>query len=38
MNRYKTGRMRSVPARKGMVWGEEGWIDEEEIAHRRPDD
>jgi len=35
---YKAGRMRTVPARRGMVWEEEDWIDEDETAHRGPDD
>ena len=35
---YKAGPFRKVPGRKGMVWEEEDWIDEEETSHRGPDD
>jgi hypothetical protein len=35
---YKAGRIRTVPGRKGIIWEEEDWIDEEETAHRGPDD
>ncbi|RQW04537.1 hypothetical protein EH223_07110 [candidate division KSB1 bacterium] len=35
---YKAGATRKVPGRKGMTWEEEDWIDEEETAHRGPDD
>ncbi len=35
---YKPGPKRRVTGRKGMVWIEEDWIDEEETAHRGPDE
>jgi len=35
---YKAGPTRKVPGRKGMVWEEEDWIDEEATSHRGPDD
>ncbi len=35
---YKAGPTRKVPGRKGMVWEEEDWIDEEDTAHRSMDE
>lgn len=35
---YRPGQTRKVPGRKGMVWEEEDWVDEEETAHRDPDE
>ena len=35
---YKAGPKRKVPGRKGMSWEEPDWVDEEETAHRDPDD
>ena len=35
---YKAGAVRTVPGRKGMIWEEEDWIDEEETAHRSMDE
>ncbi len=35
---YKVGPTRKVPGRKGMVWVEEDWIDEEAVSHRGVDD
>ncbi|WP_297527821.1 hypothetical protein [Thiohalobacter sp.] len=35
---YKAGAPRKVPGRKGMTWVEEDWVDEEETAHRGPDE
>lgn len=35
---YKEGPRRKVPGRRGMVWIEEDWIDEEATSHRGPDD
>jgi hypothetical protein len=35
---YKAGPIRKVPGRKGMVYEEEDWIDEDATAHRGPDD
>ena len=35
---YKTGPTRKVPGRGGMVYEEEDWVDENETAHRGPDD
>lgn len=34
---YRAGPARKVPGRKGMVWVEEDWVDEEATAHRDPD-
>jgi len=31
---YKAGPTRKVPGRKGMVWEEEDWVDEDVTAHR----
>ena len=36
--RYKPGPTRKVPGRKGMVWEEEDWVDEDVTAHRGPDE
>jgi hypothetical protein len=35
---YKSGPTRKVPGRKGMVWEEADWVDEEAIAHRTMDE
>jgi hypothetical protein len=35
---YKAGPARKVPGRKGMVWVEEDWVDEEAVSHRGMDD
>ena len=35
---YRAGAIRKVPGRKGMVWEEEAWVDEEATSHRGPDD
>lgn len=35
---YRPGRIRSVPGRKGMVWEEEDWVDEQDTAHRSMDE
>jgi hypothetical protein len=35
---YKAGPMRKVPGRKGMVWEEEDWVDEDATAHRTMDE
>jgi hypothetical protein len=35
---YKSGPIRKVPGRKGMIWEEEDWIDEQDTGHREPDD
>jgi hypothetical protein len=35
---YRAGPTRKVPGRKGMVWEEEDWVDEDATAHREPDE
>jgi hypothetical protein len=35
---YRAGATRKVPSRKGMIWEEEDWIDEEATSHREPDE
>jgi hypothetical protein len=35
---YRAGPRRSVPGRRGMTWIEDDWVDDEEVAHRAPDD
>ena len=35
---YRAGPTRKVPGRKGMVWEEEDWVDEDATAHRGPDE
>lgn len=35
---YRPGPSRKVPGRSGMTFDEEDWVDEEETAHRGPDD
>lgn len=35
---YKAGPTRKVPGRKGMVWEEEDWVDEDATAHRAMDE
>lgn len=35
---YKAGPPRTVPGRKGMIYTEEDWIDEDATTHRGPDE
>jgi hypothetical protein len=35
---YKAGPTRKVPGRKGMVWEEEDWVDEDAVSHRSMDE
>jgi hypothetical protein len=35
---YKAGRIRTVPGRRGMVYEEEDWVDEQMTEHRGPDE
>ena len=35
---YKSGPQRKVPGRRGMVWVEEDWVDEDATSHRGPDE
>lgn len=35
---YKAGPQRQVPGRRGMVWEEPDWVDEQETEHRGPDE
>jgi hypothetical protein len=35
---YKAGPTRKVPGRKGMMWEEEDWVDEDATSHRGPDE
>jgi hypothetical protein len=35
---YRAGATRKVPGRKGMVWEEADWVDEEAVSHRGMDD
>jgi hypothetical protein len=35
---YRSGPIRKVPGRRGMVWEEEDWVDEEATVHRGLDD
>lgn len=35
---YKAGPTRKVPGRKGMVWEEGNWVDEDAVSHRGMDD
>lgn len=35
---YAAGPTRKVPGRKGMVWEEEDWVDEEATSHRSADE
>jgi len=35
---YNSGPTRKVPGRNGMIWEEENWVDEQNTAHRRPDE
>ncbi len=35
---YRAGPTRKVPGRKGMLWEEDDWVDEEETGHREPDE
>ncbi len=35
---YKPGPQRTVPGRRGMVWVEEDWVDEDATSHRDDDE
>ena len=35
---YRAGSIRKVPGRRGMIWEEENWVDEDATSHRGPDD
>jgi hypothetical protein len=35
---YSAGPTRKVPGRRGMTWEEEDWVDEQDTAHRGPDE
>lgn len=35
---YRRGPTRKVPGRRGMTWEEEDWVDEQDTAHRGPDE
>ena len=35
---YKAGPTRKVPGRRGMVWEEEDWVDEDATSHRTMDE
>lgn len=35
---YRAGPLRTVPGRKGMVWAEEDWVDEDATARRTMDE
>lgn len=35
---YQAGPTRTVPGRKGMIWEEEDWIDEDDTSHRGEDE
>lgn len=35
---YRAGPTRKVPGRRGMVWEEEDWVDQDAIAHRTMDE
>ena len=35
---YKAGPTRKVPGRKGMVWEEADWVDEDAVSHRGIDE
>lgn len=35
---YRAGPTRKVPGRRGMIWEEEDWVDEDATSHRGPDD
>lgn len=35
---YKAGAIRTVPGRKGMIWEEEDWVDDQDTAHRSMDE
>ena len=34
----KTGPTRKIPGRKGILWEEEDWVDEDAMAHRAMDE
>lgn len=35
---YRAGPTRKVPGRKGSVFNEEDWVDEQDVSHRGPDE
>jgi len=35
---YSAGPKRKVPGRRGMVYEEEDWVDENATSHRHPDE
>ncbi len=35
---YRAGRIRTVPGRRGMIYEEEDWVDEQMTEHRGPDE
>lgn len=35
---YKAGPTRKVPGRRGMIWEEEDWVDEDAVSHRGMDE
>lgn len=35
---HRPGPMRRVPGRRGMVWVEEDWVEEQALEHRGPDE
>lgn len=35
---HRSGPTRKVPGRKGMSWEEEDWVEQQDVAHRGPDD
>ena len=35
---YKASAIRTVPGRKGMIWEEEDWVDDQDTAHRSMDE
>jgi len=35
---YRAGPTRKVPGRRGMIWEEEDWVDNEAVSHRGDDD
>ena len=35
---YKAGPIRKVPGRKGMIWEEEDWVDDDATSHRSMDE
>jgi hypothetical protein len=35
---YKPGPTRKVPGRRGMIYEEQDWVDQNVTGHRRPDE